>query len=497
MRTPPPCPEFTGRDIALDELLAARERRAHWQAHWHARHGGTLVVLSVLTPGAVKSHAFGRAVFAAALPVLDCLWQARGWRVIAHCHWQEDSGEVAWWSVDAPAHTLKRQLLLLEESLPVGRLWDIDVIGADGKPLSRQALGQAPRRCLVCNDDAKICARERRHSLAELHTAMRRRWQEERFAARLARHMRQALAEEALLTPKPALVDMDNHDSHPDMDADMLLRSAKVLEPYFAAMAIAGMNHHGQPDPALLAAIRPLGMAAERAMLQETGGVNTHKGAIFAFGLWAAVLGWQCRHAPHEDHTHSAAHIRALCGGLMDELALLAARPPQTGDSAGVRLYRTYGLGGARAEAAQGFPLIWQQALPVWQREHLRGSARRAWLLVLLSLITANDDSTTVSRGGMEALRWAQAHARQLLHDAQDADERTLVRALRHFDEQAASRRLSFGGSADLLALTMFLHREHDECLSDALYTMPSGLADTAILLLSAHEELYGQENLD
>ena len=78
----------------------------------------------------------------------------------------------------------------------------------------------------------------------------------------------------------------------------------------------------------------------------------------------------------------------------------------------------------------------------------------------MLALIAENDDSTTASRGGVDALRWAQQQAQQLLHDAPSLNEHSFLKALLHFDELAARRRLSFGGSADLLALAMFL-QEH------------------------------------
>lgn len=449
---------FSGEETALSELLAARERRAAWQRRLRENHAGAMVVLSVLTPGAVKNHAFSRAVFHAGQAALARLIETRGWTVGAHIRLHEAQGEMACWIIHAAPHAVKHSLLHLEDSQPIGRLWDLDVLDEAGNPLSRREFHHAPRRCLVCDADAKICARERRHSLDELQTAMLARWQEQSYVMRLAANMRAALEQEALLTPKPALVDMQNHASHPDMPPEKLLASAAAIAPYFAAMAVAGMNHQGAPDAALLAAIRPIGQAAERAMFAATQGVNTHKGAVFAFGLWAAVLGWQYRHARGETHRHASAHIAAMCAGLHEELAALAARPPQTDDSAGVRLFREHGLGGARAQAASGFAAVFEHALPVFARESAQGDTQRGWLLALLALIAANDDTTTVSRGGTDALRWAQKEARRILNDARGMDAHALLRALLHFDEQAACRRLSFGGSADLLALAMFLH---------------------------------------
>lgn len=218
-------------------------------------------------------------------------------------------GDMAWWGVKAPAEEVKTLLCRLEDALPIGRLWDLDVLGEDGRPLSRQALGLPPRACLVCDAPAKICARERRHDLSALQAAIQQRWQWQSHALDMARAMREALCQEALLTPKPGLVDALNHDNHPDMPLPLMLQSAATLEPYFAAMAMLGMQYPHAPDTGLLARLRPLGLAAEQATRRTTGGVNTHKGAIFAFGLWAAVLGWQYRLGQMPQLSDTAGHI--------------------------------------------------------------------------------------------------------------------------------------------------------------------------------------------
>jgi holo-ACP synthase CitX len=54
-----------------------------------------------------------------------------------------------------------------------GRAVDIDVISRDGA-VSRKDLGFPARTCLICGDDAKYCARERRHDIAELRACVRR-----------------------------------------------------------------------------------------------------------------------------------------------------------------------------------------------------------------------------------------------------------------------------------------------------------------------------------
>ena len=96
---------------------------------------------------------------------------------------------------------------------------------------------------------------------------------------------------EVTTTPKPGLVDRRNSGSHRDMDVFTFIDSAAALYPYFEACARTGRETAEQPAPETFAALRPLGCEAEGEMLDATGGVNTHKGAVFSVGIVCAALG--------------------------------------------------------------------------------------------------------------------------------------------------------------------------------------------------------------
>lgn len=93
------------------------------------------------------------------------------------------------------------------------------------------------------------------------------------------------LAMEVAAWPKPGLVSRIDSGSHDDMDAGTFGRSADALRPHLAALAEAGAAGAG------LARLRAIGVAAEADMLAATGGVNTHRGAIFGLGLLCAAAG--------------------------------------------------------------------------------------------------------------------------------------------------------------------------------------------------------------
>ena len=447
--TLPPLPSHEGRAVALDDILAARDARVARQQAMQAA-GGVLLSLTLVAPGAVKRSPLLDAIFAAALAALRPLVDDARARIEA----VDDSGHHALYLLDGEARDWKTRMLALENRAPLSRLWDIDIIDRDGVAVSRRDLGLPPRRCLLCDADAKTCARERRHDIAALQADIARRYRLHQQAQSIADTMRQALITEATLTPKAGLVDAAHNGGHHDMNLALFLRSADAIAPYLGDCAATGMTFAGHPaSPALLAAIRPIGLAAEAAMRAATGGVNTHKGAIFAFGLTAAALGKRLAEQHAATLADVQADVRALCAEILAELRQGDC------DSAGKRGYARHGISGARGEAASGFATVSAHALPLYQQELAAdGNERRALLAALVALYAANDDSTTLARVGLDGLRAHQHWARTLLADrATLADEARLSDAIAAYARNCAAKRLSAGGSADLLALTAWL----------------------------------------
>ncbi|MGX5868431.1 triphosphoribosyl-dephospho-CoA synthase CitG [Enterobacter cloacae] len=244
-----------------------------------------------------------------------------------------------------------------------------------------------------------------------------------------------ALAEAALwqeleLTPKPGLVDRLNNGSHRDMDHALFVRSIAAIAPWFMRFAELGNTHVDKPAGEQLRILRPMGMACEQAMYSATGGINTHKGGIFALGLLCFAAG-RVKEACAES---LCLEVSNVCRGLVSRE--LAGRSGQA--TAGERQYQRYGLTGARGEAESGFATV-RNALARWNGRSLHG--------LLLRLMAINQDSNLVSRGGIEGLRYVQGYARELLANGWDRE------ALRRMDNALIERNLSPGGSADLLSV--------------------------------------------
>ncbi len=160
--------EWKGPAVTLVEMLDARERRAARQLALMAALRVPVVTMTVVMPGPVKDSALSRSVLDAATTAVEALFAARSWRVRRIERSNGTTGPEALCAVEADPLTAKTALIDLEETHPLGRLWDLDVICPARGPVVRRTLGRPARRCLVCEAEAHACARSQRHGLGEL-----------------------------------------------------------------------------------------------------------------------------------------------------------------------------------------------------------------------------------------------------------------------------------------------------------------------------------------
>jgi triphosphoribosyl-dephospho-CoA synthase len=276
----------------------------------------------------------------------------------------------------------------------------------------------------------------------------------------------EALIDEATLTPKPGLVDLRGNGAHEDLNWLLMCRSARALRPAFHAMALAGQRI-AEPQ-ALREYIGAAGRDAERAMMQATGGVNTHRGAIWALGLIVTAAA-QPRDPGGDGAGNSAsaangAHAVASGAQAVAARAGALARlhdphaPAVTGNKGALACLQ-HGVGGARSQAQQGFPQVMQAALPMLRASRLRGDSEEcARLNALLAVMAELDDTCLLARGGRPALEATQRGARGVL-DAGGTASSGGRDALRALDADLLALRVSPGGAADLLAAALLLDR--------------------------------------
>ena len=442
------------REVTLQEILDARERRAEAQRRLLKQLARPLISFTMNIPGPVKDSPMIRRAFDEGLRMLDDALGEAGIACVSRQITHADTGNEFLCAVKASAAAVKEICMRIEDGSPMGRLFDMDVIGLDGQKLARKE----ERRCLVCGALGRGCASRRLHSLEELNAAVTRLLREGLLAVdadSVDAMVTHTLLEEVATTPKPGLVDRNNDGAHRDMTFLSFQMSASALRGYWKDCFLIGAKTAELPAREAFAEMRARGMEAERKMLAATRGVNTHKGAIFTLGTICGALGrlWQPE-APCTDHERLSKACAVLCADAVeaDYSVLEKSRAAHT---AGERLYLQYGMRGIRGEVAAGLPAVLETGLPVLEACLDEGMSRNdAGVIALLYLIARGEDTNMIKRGGYALAREVSSYLRDELR----RNPRPTMESVRQLDELFIRRNLSPGGCADLLAVSFFLH---------------------------------------
>jgi triphosphoribosyl-dephospho-CoA synthase len=264
-------------------------------------------------------------------------------------------------------------------------------------------------------------------------------------SAFIARTAVRALFKELVLYPKPGLVSPVDSGAHTDMNAATLMSSLFSLRHYFRGCAFAGAS--GAAFPAL----QRMGLAAERRMMRATGDVNTHRGAIFCLGLLAAAAG-----SLMQERRSVAGHALGQCVARRWGDAIARTTPLSRLREAAPTERHPSAIG-ARRQAIGGYPSVFSLALPVLTGTLARsGNEEAALIQTLFTLMATLDDTNLLRRGDKVGLAFVQSEARRFLAvgGVFASEWRARAIALHH---ACIARRLSPGGSADLLAGAWFV----------------------------------------
>ncbi|MHA3083068.1 triphosphoribosyl-dephospho-CoA synthase [Acinetobacter sp. ANC 5383] len=259
----------------------------------------------------------------------------------------------------------------------------------------------------------------------------------------------QALLDEVRLSPKPALVDARSSGAHQDLTLSLMEQSAESLRNMFVAMSLAA-TQHGEISKALREQIGQLGREGEQVMLAVTGGVNTHRGAIWALGLLVTAATLSPQGTSAENICFCAGQIAQL-----EDRAVTAKATP----SHGQMVLHKHGKQGAKQQAQQGFPAICQYALPQLRRTRQYSTREEfARLDALLAIMQHLDDTCVLYRAGLNGLKRMQQGAGKVLELGGYASL-AARRELHLLEIYLLRLNASPGGAADLLAATIFVDR--------------------------------------
>ncbi|MES2759235.1 MAG: triphosphoribosyl-dephospho-CoA synthase MdcB [Pseudomonadota bacterium] len=268
-----------------------------------------------------------------------------------------------------------------------------------------------------------------------------------RFFAETARVAVGCLHAELVLHPKPGLVSLVDNGSHTDMTAVTFMRSMFALRHYFARICRAGF------DDAPFTVLKQLGIDAEARMLRSTGGINTHRGAIFSLGMLCAAIG----RARAKGIAPAGDSLRAVMLNRWGE-ELAAHTRPAGARSHGLQVADRHAASGAREEGALGLPSVFEVGLPALRRTLTAGRGmHHARIDALFALMAHVSDTNVFHRGGAQGASTVRRQAAGFLAMGGTAHPDWRIYALECHRILVAAK-LSPGGAADLLAATCLVH---------------------------------------
>lgn len=440
-------------EVSLLEMLEARERRAIRQKVLLSAYGKTMICFTMNIAGPVKNSSLIRRGYALGKRLLRQQLEVAGIPVAYSEEIQEKSGNEAIFLLDADPLAVKAITVEIEDQPAVGRLFDMDVLCPDGRKVDRQELGLSGRKCLICGGMAQACARSRAHTVSELQKKTQEILCEALDAADsadAARLATQALLYEVATTPKPGLVDQENSGSHRDMDFFTFQASAAALFPYFSQCVKIGRETVDAQET--FRRLRLPGKLAEGEMRRATGGVNTHKGAIFSMGILCGALGRLERESWRNPET-VLAECAAMTKGLVSKDYVNLT--PETVKTAGQKLYLQYGITGVRGQAEAGFPAVLNVGLPKLEAALAAGkSINEAGCAALLAMLANTVDTNMIHRGGYELAKETAEEISAFLEKEPFPSKETIET----LNEEFVQKNLSPGGTADLLTMVYMLH---------------------------------------
>ena len=294
-----------------------------------------------------------------------------------------------------------------------------------------------------------VSASRVRKAIVENHLALAARLVPPTTVPYIVAHLAtRALKAELNTTPKPGLVDTHDSGAHRDMDHALMMRSIRALHPYFVQLATLGYDSPQLPAHNDIVSI---GLEAEKAMFKSTGGVNTYKGALFSMGLALTAATYIIGRGKVAMTTHGkeyvpgdllSATITRFANGFPDTRGTHGSRAKQLAQS-GCRLKS------ALDNAREGYRQLFGEWLPFYETR-IKGDDSYVKHKTLLRIMCDLDDTNIVYRTDYATMQHVKTQSRYLLEDFSEA-------GIDDMNRDFVSRNISPGGSADMLALVVFL----------------------------------------
>lgn len=271
----------------------------------------------------------------------------------------------------------------------------------------------------------------------------------------------QAMLYEVSCYPSPGLVSSISKGAHKDMDYYTFIDSTSILIKYLTLCVQEGLEGNSPEDTFIQ--LKKHGIRAEKEMYEKTKGVNTHKGMVFLMGICCGAVGLAIKY--NNPFNKIGQIILEMTKGIVErELYPILENRHNIKDgkflgrslSNGERLFLEYNIKGIRGQVEQGLPLVFDFALDFY-KNNKDLSANERLVHTLIGIMQFSEDTNIVHRLSLDVLKEVNQKARNIMNlgGMRTEEGRNAIECL---DKEFIDRNISPGGTADLLAVTVFLY---------------------------------------
>ena len=440
----------------ITEFLLDRDRRVLYQEHLLKENKDkTLVTIRINYPGIEKSNYITDNIVNT---IYNEILTYYGKFIVFEDKYKNKEGIVAHFLFDLDFVNVKKEMINVEEEHILGRCLDIDVYTLKNDKvigISRSDLFKKPRRCFICDLDAKICSRAQTHTIDEIKNYFEVVYKNfkdsqkktESLAYEVSQMALKAMISEVSTFPSFGLVSPISSGAHKDMDYYTFLNSAVAITPFLKKMFEVGYSYYS-PEY-IFDAIRDIGKECEKKMFEATNNINTHKGMIFLMGISMAAIG----KALYENKEFYQIQdiIKSMVKNILDDFKELHKKEKLTH---GERLYLEYGFTGIRGQVQDGLSVLFDNIIDNYINSDLKEND--LYTQILIELMARVEDSTVVYRHDISTLRKVQSDAKDLLNMGGIFTEEGKQKC-HELEDIYINENISPGGCADLLAISILL----------------------------------------
>ncbi len=454
---------LSNNNITLENILFSRDLRVEKANQLLKEYNCSLIILTLNIVGPNKVFELSKKTFYEGERLIEDKLSSHSLKIEYQEINKSKCGYEKYYLIDCDSILLKKYCCKIEESLDIGRLFDIDVISKTSEKISREMIGYNQRKCIICNNNIYQCRRLKSHSIDQIlekQIDVMLDYFDIKMANIISDICLKSLLYEVLTTPKPGLVDQNNSGSHEDMDIFLFNKSAIALIPFFKEFYVIGAKNSDIPIERLFIPLRELGKKAEIAMFKVTNNVNTHKGIIFSYAIILSALGW-LSHNNFYSRKNIIIAIKDLTKNIFCDFENLDTKNKLTN---GEKLYLKEKVLGIRGEAYNGYSTVIEKILPKFYSYIDDGNSfNESGVYTLLEILLFIEDTNIIARSDYKTLLEIKIRIKDILK----LKEKNKIESIKELDTYFITKNISAGGAADLLSLTYFFYFFEEEVLSN------------------------------